>query len=150
MSLIPQWQNKFPTFGGRRASELFNLGHLFENLEKELEGFTTGQSGLSISSDDKSIYVEAHVPGLTAKDVDVSIDSNNCLWIKGEKKAEEKDKQKKYYKQSQISFSYCVPLWEEIDASKEPEAVCKDGVMKVIFAKTKEKQIESKRIKVKE
>ena len=149
MSLIPQWQNKFPKFGGS-ASELFNLGHLFENLEKELEALSPAQSGLSISSDDKSIYVEAHVPGLTAKDVEVSIDSNNCLWIKGEKKAEEKDKEKKYYKKSKLSFSYCIPLWEEIDASKEPEAVCKDGVMKVIFAKTKEKQIESKRIKVKE
>src|SRR5438067_1783536 len=124
MSLIPQWQNKFPA-PGRRASEFFNLGQLFENLEKELETLGSGQSGLSISSDDKSIYVEAHVPGLTAKDVDVSIDANNCLWIKGEKKSEEKDKQKKYYRQSQVHFSYCVPLWEEIDTSKEPEALCK-------------------------
>ena len=150
MSLIPRWQNKFPTHGGTRASEFFNLGQLFENLEKELEVLGPAQSGLSISSDDKSVFIEANVPGLTAKEVEVTIDSNNCLWIKGEKNTEEKDKQKKYYKRAQLSFSYCVPLWEEIDASKEPEAICKDGVMRVIFAKTKEKQIESKRINVKE
>ncbi len=148
-SLIPRWQTKFPT-PSRRVSDLFNLGQFFENFERELEIMGTTYSGLSISSDDVSVFVDAHVPGLTAKDIEVAIDGNNCLWIKGEKKSEEKDKKKKYYRQSQVSFSYCLPLLEEIDQTIEPEATCKDGVMHIVFAKKKEKQTEAKKIKVKE
>ena len=147
MSLIPRWKSRFPT---PRSSDLFNLGKFFEEMEGELEPFSSHPSGLSVSSDDQKIYVEAAVPGLTAKDVDVSVDNNNVLWIKGEKKEEEKDKKRKFYRQSQTAFSYCIPLWEEIDTSAEPEAICKDGLMKIIFQKKKDKQIEAKKIKVKE
>ncbi len=148
MSLVPRWKSLFPT--PRRASELFSLGKFFEDLEQDFESFGSTNTGLSVSSDEKNIYIEAHVPGLTAKDVDVSIDSNNVLWIKGAKKEEEKDKKRKFYRHSQKSFSYCVPLWDEIDLSAEPEAVCKDGVMTITLVKKKEQQIESKKIKVKE
>jgi HSP20 family protein len=140
MSLVPRWKSLFPS---PRRSDLFGLGKFFEDVEGE-------SSGLSVSSDDQHVYVEAAVPGLTAKDVEVSIDNNNVLWIKGQKKTEETDKQKKFYRQSQSAFSYCVPLWEEIDISFEPEAVCKDGLMKVIFRKKEEKQGEAKKIKIKE
>jgi HSP20 family protein len=149
MGLMPNWMSKFPS-PSRRASELFNLGRFFEDFEQNFDVLNHTPSGLSVSSDDQSVYIEAHVPGLTGKDVDVSIDDNNVLWIKGEKKTEEKDKKRKFYRQSQLTFSYCVPLWEEIDMTCEPEAVCKEGVMKVIFTKKKEKQIQSKRIKIKE
>ncbi len=144
MSFLPRWKAQFPT--PKRASELLGLGKFIENV---LEDFNPGLSGLSISSDDKNVYVEAAVPGLSAKDIDVSVDNNNILWIKGSKKEEEEDKKRQFYRQSQTSFSYCVPLWDEIDASQEPEAECKDGVMKIIFNKHKDRQVEAKKIKVK-
>lgn len=146
MSLVPRWFSRFPK-PSRKAGDLFNLSKFFEDLEDEM---TTVPSGLSVSSDDKHIYIDAHVPGLTAKDIEVSIDSDNVLWIKGDKKEESEDKEKKYYRRSQSSFSYCVPLWEEVDETVEPEAVCKDGIMRVKFSKKKGKQIEAKKIKVKE
>lgn len=145
MSLIPRWFTRFPK-PSRRASDLFNLSKFFEDLEEDM---TTVPSGLSVSSNDTHIYIEAHVPGLTAEDVDVSIDNDNVLWIKGDKKEETEDKKRKFYRRSQSSFSYCVPLWEEIDDSVEPEAICKEGVMRIKFAKKKTKQTESKKIQVK-
>jgi len=148
MSLLPRWKSRFPT--PRRTSDLFNLGKFFEEAEGELEAFSSYPSGLSVSSDDKNIYIEAAVPGLTAKDIEVSVDNNHVLWIKGEKKEEETDKKKKFYRHSQTTFSYCIPLWEEIDTATEPEALCKDGLMKVTFTKKKDKQVEAKKIKVKE
>jgi HSP20 family protein len=148
MSLIPRWKSAFPR--PRKASDLFNLGKFFEDVEHEFESFATYPSGLSVSSDEKCVYVEAAVPGLTAKDIDVSVDNNNVLWIKGDKKEEESDKKKKYYRHSQTTFTYCIPLWEEIDSTVEPEATCKDGLMRVVFNKKKEEQVESKKIKVKE
>lgn len=145
MSLVPRWFNRLPRPGRRQGGDLF--GHLFEDVEQELGGLP---AGLSISSDDKNIFVEAAVPGLTAQDVEVSVDNNNTLWIKGEKKEEARDKAKKFYHRSQTSFSYCIPLWEEIDMAVEPKAVCKDGIMKIVFAKKKEKQAEAKKIQVKD
>ncbi|MFZ0566057.1 MAG: Hsp20/alpha crystallin family protein [Chlamydiales bacterium] len=142
MSLIPNWFARFPTLRQGASSDLRKF---FEDLENEVH-----PSGLSISSDEEKIYVEANVPGLTSKDVEVTIDPDNVLWIKGEKKVEETSKKKKFYRRSQSSFSYCIPLWEEIDPVAEPEAVCKDGVMRVVFSKKKEKQIAAKKITVKE
>jgi len=146
MSLVPRWFSHFPK-PNRRAAELFNLGNFFKDLEEEM---TTVPSGLSISSDEKNIYIEAHVPGLSSKDVEVSIDSDNVLWIKGDRKEKVEDKEKKFYRRSQSSFSYCIPLWEEVDDSVEPQAVCKEGVMHVTFTKKKGKQVESKKIQVKD
>lgn len=146
MSLVPRWFSRFPK-PNRRMGELFNLSKFFEDLEDEM---TTVPSGLSVSSDEKNIYIEAHVPGLTSKDVEVSIDNDNILWIKGDKKEEVEEKNKKFYRRSQSSFSYCIPLWEDVDESVEPKAVCKDGVMRVTFAKKRDKQVESKKIHVDE
>src|SRR5262245_14648653 len=111
MSLVPRWKSLFPS--PRRPSDFFNLGKFFEDMEHDLEAFSVNNAGLSVSSDDRAIYIEAAVPGLTAKDIEVSVDNNSVLWVKGEKKEEEKDKKKKYYRRSQTSFSYCIPLWEE-------------------------------------
>ncbi len=143
MSLVPRWFSNFPKTS-RRAADLFNLSKVFEDLE------TAVPSGLSVSSDEKNIYVEAHVPGLSSKEVDVSIDDDNVLWIKGDKKEEVEDKEKKFYRRSQSSFSYCIPLWEEIDDSVEPHATCKNGVMKVTFKKKQPAKKEGKKIQVKD
>lgn len=148
MSLIPRWRSFFPS--PRRSSELFSLGKFFEDLEKDMESFSSNDSGLSVSSDAERVYIEAHVPGLTAKEVEVTVEGNNLLWIKGKKKEEERDKNRKYYRQCQSTFSYCIPLWEEIDLTAEPEAVCKDGIMRITLQKKQEQQIESKKIQVKE
>ena len=143
MSLVPRWFTRFPK-PIHRTEDFLNLFEDFENA------MTTLPSGISVSSDEKNIYIEAHVPGLTSKDIEVSIDNDNVLWIKGDKKEENENKKKKFYRRSQTSFSYCIQLWDEIDKNVEPEACCKDGVMCITFSKKKEKQIESKKIKVKD
>ena len=74
-------------------------------------------------------------PGLKAEEIEVSLDKN-VLWIKGEKKEEEKDK--KFYKKASTSFSYRVLIPVEVDESKEIDATYKDGIMKVTFHKISE------------
>lgn len=148
MSLIPWYKKgKHPSLF-RNTSDLFDVNKMFENFEENLNALTDYPSGLSISSDDKYIYIEADVPGLTAKEVEVSLDDNNVLWVKGERKEESKGKN--IYRRSQHAFTYCIPLGEEVDKSSEPQATCKNGVMKITFTKKKEKQIPAKKIQVKE
>ncbi|MBI4058422.1 Hsp20/alpha crystallin family protein [Candidatus Gottesmanbacteria bacterium] len=96
-------------------------------------------SGLSISEDDKNVYIEAAVPGVDPKDIEVTFDKG-VVWIKGESKEEEKDKKKKYYRQAMRQFSYRVAVPGDIDPNNDPEAHYKNGVMRVTFIKSPRSQ----------
>jgi len=91
-------------------------------------------SGLAISEDDKNVYVEASVPGVDPKDIDVTF-HKGILWIKGEAKEEEKEK--KYYRKATSAFSYRISVPDEVE---EPQAECRNGVMKVTFVKSSKSQ----------
>lgn len=105
------------------------------------------QTGLSISEDEKNIYVEAAVPGIDPNNIDVSY-QDGYVWIHGEVKDEEKDKKRKYYRQSAKSFSYRVAIPGDVDTNAEPEATYKNGMMIITFAKSPASQ--PKKIKVKQ
>ncbi|MCM8782699.1 MAG: Hsp20/alpha crystallin family protein [Candidatus Omnitrophica bacterium] len=121
--LIPSSFWSFPSF---------RLPSIWSEEEDWLSG--PGLSGLSVSEDDKNVYVEAAVPGVDPKDIEVTFDKGT-LWIKGEAKKEEEDKKKKFYRKASSSFSYNVTVPGEIDMNAEPQATYKNGVMKVTFAK---------------
>jgi HSP20 family protein len=106
--------------------EMNRVGQSWLGIEEE--------SGLEVSEDDKNLYVKAHLPGLTDKDIDISL-HNNTLWIKGEKKEEETDKDKKFYRRSRSNFSYQAELPAQIEPNSE-HAEFKDGVLNVTFRKT--------------
>ena len=91
------------------------------------------QTGLSVSEDKSHVFVEAHLPGLKPDDIELTFD-RGILWIRGERK--EEDKNKKYYKKALSSFSYRVYVPGQIDEEKMPEASYKDGVLNVRFLKT--------------
>jgi|SRR3989344_4325790 len=88
-------------------------------------------NGLSVSEDEKNVYVEAAVPGVDPKEVDVTF-SKGVLTIKAEKKEEEKGK--RYQRKATRAFFYRVAPGD-IDPKAEPQATWKNGVMKVAFAK---------------
>lgn len=104
----------------------------------------TTPSGLSVSEDEKSVYVEAALPGVDPKNVEITFDKG-VLWIKGETAQEEKEK--KYYRKATSSFSYRVAVPGELDLTKEPEAESANGIMKITFAKSP--QTQPKKIAVK-
>lgn len=120
---------------------------LFEDFEDDwsLQEFSS-LSGLSVSEDDSHVYVEAALPGLSPEEVEM-IFEKGILWIKGEKKEESEDKKKKYYRKAMSSFSYRVAVPGDVDESKEPDAVCKNGVLKIVFFKSKKGS--SKKIPIK-
>lgn len=102
--------------------------------EDWLTSLPNSTSGLSISEDDKHVYVEAHMPGLKADDIDLTFQRGE-LWISGDRKEEEKDKKRKYYRLASSSYSYRVMVPGEVDDKTAPEASYKDGVMTVVFRK---------------
>lgn len=108
--------------------------------------FPLDQSGLSVYEDKKNMYVEASLPGLKQDEIDVSLDKG-ILFIHGEKKEAEEDKEKRFYRRASSSFSYRVALPNHIDESKDIKATYKDGLMKITLPKSHERQ--GKKIAVK-
>ena len=120
--LTPSWLWRTPDL---------DLGSLFEDEEL----FPTRHiSGLSVSEDEKNVYVEASVPGIDPKDVEVTYDKG-VLSVTGEK--EEEEKGKKFYRKATSSFSYRLTVPGDVDPNKEPEATQQNGVVKLTFPKIK-------------
>ena len=134
--LVP---GKFMTFPGR-------LAELIEDEDWSLSPHTP--SGLSISEDDKFVYVEAAVPGVDPKNVEITFEKG-MLWIKGIAEEKEEDKKKKFYRKASSSFSYRVAVPGELDHTKEPEAHVEHGIVKVTFAKAPQSQPKKIQIKTK-
>ena len=101
---------------------------------------------LDISEGKKDITIKVEIPGIEAKDLDISIDGR-LLTIRGEKKQEQKEKEETYYRveRSYGYFKRTIELLAEVDPNKL-DASYKRGVLKLKLRKSKES--ETKRIKV--
>nr|OGC91298.1 MAG: hypothetical protein A2V48_03130 [Candidatus Amesbacteria bacterium RBG_19FT_COMBO_48_16] len=108
---------------------------VFEDDEDWLVPATGTPGGITISEDDKNVFVSASLPGVAENDIDVTFDKGS-LWIKGESRQEEENKKLKYYRKATSSFSYRVAVPGELDPNVEPESAYKNGVITVKFTKT--------------
>lgn len=102
-------------------------------------------SGLSVYEDEKNVYVDAAVPGVDPDKIEVTYDQG-ILWVRGSQEENEEDKNKKFYRKAARNFSYRISIPGNIDEGIEPQAVYKNGVMKIIF--TKQSEIKPKKISV--
>jgi len=101
---------------------------------------------LDISEGRKHITVKAEIPGIEAKDFDISIDGRR-LTIKGEKKKEQKEEDETYFRveRSYGYFNRTIQLPAEVNPDKV-DATYKRGILKIKLRKSKEN--ETKRIKI--
>jgi HSP20 family protein len=100
---------------------------------------------VDISETDQDIIVQAEIPGINPKDLDISL-NGRLLTIKGEKKSEHEEKKENYHKieRKYGAFSRTLELPADVDPDKV-EAVYKDGVLKITLPKTESgKKIEVK------
>lgn len=101
---------------------------------------------ISLSEDDKHVYVDAAMPGVNPDEIDITYDKG-MLWIRGVTMQEDTDKNKKYYQRASNSFSYRITLPTDIDENTEPAASCENGMLMLTFDKSK--QAQPKKISVK-
>jgi HSP20 family protein len=99
-------------------------------------GLWTPQTDVTETKD--SVSITAELPGLEAKDVEVSV-SGDMLTIKGEKKQEkeEKDEHRHMVERTYGDFSRMVRLPAPVAADKI-KATFKNGVLTVTLPKTEE------------
>jgi HSP20 family protein len=115
------------------------------------ETWTTGKivPRLDVVDEDKAFRVTVELPGMTDKDVAVTVD-DRTLTIRGEKKEEKEKKEKDVFRRERAygSFRRAIELPSDVDAAKI-EAKFKDGILTIDLPKTKEAQDRVKQIPVK-
>jgi len=114
--------------------------------------FTNGRGAMTptidVSETEKELTVEAELPGVDEKDIDVTL-TDNMLTIKGEKKQEKEEKKKDYHltERSYGSFSRTMTLPFDADPAKI-KAAFKDGVLKITLPKPPEIKAKVKKIAI--
>ena len=120
------------------------FGNLFTGRVHPLfsESWWSGKSmgslepALDLYEEKDQMVVKAELPGMTKDDIQISV-SDNVLTIKGEKKQEEEDTGKDYYRSKRTygAFFRTVPLPAEINADKV-QATFKNGVLEIRLPKS--------------
>jgi HSP20 family protein len=111
--------------------------------------FGAAVPAVDITEDDKGYRIAAELPGMSEKDIDVSI-SGDMLTIKGEKRQEREEKEKNRYlsERSYGMFQRSFPLPEGVDRDKISADFSK-GVLTLTLPKTADAQKQQKKIEVK-
>ena len=132
----------------RLFADTWNGGFAPSRLE---ETWATGKiaPSLDVAEDEKGLRVSVELPGMSDKDVAVTVD-DRMLTIRGEKKEEQEKKDKNVFRRERAygSFRRTIELPGDVDAAKI-EAKFKDGVLTIDLPKTKEAQNQVKQIPVK-
>jgi HSP20 family protein len=103
---------------------------------------------LDLSETKNEFVVKAEVPGMTSKDIDISL-AEGVFSIRGEKKQEKEEKEENYHfvERSYGSFRRSIRLPGGVQSEKI-KASYKDGVLKVTLPKSEEARKKEVRIKV--
>jgi HSP20 family protein len=101
------------------------------------------------TEDEKAFHIKVELPGMDEEDVDITL-SGGVLIIRGEKKREEEEKGKDFYRQERSfgSFRRSLPIPVDVDEGKI-EANFRKGVLFIELPKTEEARKKIKHIPVK-
>lgn len=102
-----------------------------------------------VHESDNDITIEAELPGVDEKDVNVTF-ANGVLTVKGEKKAEHEEKKKNYYvsERSYGSFERSIRLPGTVDDGKISAHIDK-GVLKITAGKRANAAAAERKIEIK-
>ena len=104
---------------------------------------------LTVREDGQKITLEAELPGVDEKDIDISL-TNDSITVRGEKKEEREEREGEhqfYSERSYGMFERIIPLQAEIDADKVDARFAK-GVLRVILPKAPAAQSRTRKITV--
>ena len=143
------------------AGELEAVNKRFKKFFEDFDSPFFGEWGLKpfnsnaftprvdVTEDKNNLYVHAEIPGVEKSDIKINV-VGDVLTISGEKKTEQKDENKNYFRieRTSGSFSRSFTLPAEVVVDKI-NAEYKDGVLSVTLPKTEEAKIVEKQIEIK-
>lgn len=136
MKIIPKLKKTLPAY--RHDLERFFDDFLApsswaEHFDRLPEGALSFD--MDVSESESEYHIEAEIPGMEEKDIEVSIEGSHLI-IKGEKKEESQKKDKNYYSSERRygSFTRAISLPENADVDKA-QADYKSGVLEIHIPK---------------
>jgi HSP20 family protein len=136
----------------RQMNRMFD--DIFRDFDRRMPTFGmsnmlgTGWPSVEISETDNELKVNAEIPGLDEKDIEVLLD-NGVLTLRGEKRSENEDKDRQFSERYYGRFERRIPIGYEVEEDKV-SALFKNGVLTVTMPKTEQAQSKVKRIPVNE
>lgn len=91
--------------------------------------------GLTISEDDKKVYIDAQVPGARSEDIEVTVDRENSRLKISAKANHVRRENAHYHSKGSERFYYEIPFTNMIDLREKIEASCKDGILTIELTK---------------
>lgn len=140
--------NPFNDF--KKSIEVFNNLFNVENRDIAAEAAEIDfLPSVNSREDEKAFYLEVDLPGVKKEDIELNI-ADGVLTIKGERKTQNEQEDKNYYKieSSYGKFQRSFTLPKDIDESKI-EAEVKDGVLSLTIPKSVQDVQKIKKIAIK-
>jgi HSP20 family protein len=102
---------------------------------------TTWNPSVDIFENDNEVVVKAELPGMSAKDIDLSFD-NNILTLRGERRFKKETEEENYHRiEGQYgAFARSFTLPTAVNEDKVT-AEYKDGILKVVLPKQEERKL---------
>jgi HSP20 family protein len=158
---LRRWEGEerpLQTFRREMESLQREMDRLFESFSRssgqtfglpEAWGFADVWACVDETEDDKAYHVKVELPGMDEKDVDVTL-SEGLLTVRGEKKQEDEEKGKDFYRKERSfgTFRRSLQIPVEVDESKI-KASFKKGVLTIDLPKSEEAQKKVRHIDVK-
>jgi HSP20 family protein len=139
-----------------RLFDRFGSGFGFPSLRRMFDiepawrsSFAFSAPAIDMSEDEKAYKITAELPGIDAKDIDVSV-TGDMLVLKGEKRQEKEEKDQNYHfsERAYGSFQRAFELPRSVDRNQVAADFSK-GVLTITLPKTAEAQKPVKKIEVK-
>jgi len=152
-SLMP-WTRRTPaSWSGERdpfAALHEEMNRLFQNASREfgtdVGPFAGGWPKVDVTDAEDRVTVEAELPGLSEKDVEVTL-KDGVLTLSGERRSESADEDRKVTERFVGRFLRQIPLGVEIDEDRV-EARFDKGELTVTLPKTAQAKSDARRIEI--
>jgi len=136
-------------------SPIHDISTLHDMIDKMFEDHSSSFKpeamipSINVHETQTELVIESHLPGVEEKDLNVEVEED-MVTISGERKEEETDKNKNYFRKEikYGSFIRQIPISLPIKVD-EADANLKDGVLKVTLPKTEPTQPKIRKITVK-
>src|SRR3954453_19747113 len=152
------WGRDQPSVPSRRAEEVSpfltlhrEMNRLFDDVfnsfgSPSLIGRMPAWPSVEVVQSDKDIRVSAELPGLDEKDVEVLV-HNHVMTIRGEKKSDTEDKDRRFSERYYGRFERVIPLPFAVEEDKA-EASFNNGVLTVTLPRSARAEDRAKRIAI--